>query len=109
MKPKSPRTFLIVTTIVFGLAGVIGILPALTSFFLFDALGSTENPGTIVLFISALSFPIVCALSIAASWTLYAMKRFTVARWLAFLPVLNLLLGGAALAWLQIFNAGLLS
>ncbi len=109
MKIKSHRTYLIVTTIVFGLAGVVGIFPALTSFFLFDAPGSTENPGTIALFVSALSFPLVCVVSVAASWILYWMERFTAARWLALLPIVNILTGSAALFWLQVFNGGLLS
>ena len=56
-------------TIVFGVAGLLGLLPALTSVFLFDAPGSEKNPVTILLFCAAITFPIVCLISIILSWS----------------------------------------
>lgn len=109
MQKNAARRCLIVTTVLFSLGGLIGILPAMTSFFLFDAPGSEKNPATILLFICALTFPIICALSIAAAWTTFAMKRFQAACWLSLLPSLNLVGGVAALIWLEIFNGGQLS
>ncbi|MDQ6765990.1 MAG: hypothetical protein M3Z22_07825, partial [Verrucomicrobiota bacterium] len=82
------------------------ILPALTSVFLFDAPGSEKNPATIVLFWSALSFPLACLLSVVSSWILYQCDRFTAAGWAALVPILNVAGGGAALLWLELFNGG---
>jgi O-antigen/teichoic acid export membrane protein len=106
MSQKSARRCLIITTVVFGLAGVLGLLPALTSVFLFDAPGSEKNPATIVLFFSALTLPIACLISIVLSWVFYARERFRSACYISFLPVVNLLCGAAALIWLELFNAG---
>ena len=109
MTQNPPRTFLIVTTILFGGGALVGTFPALFSFFLFDAPGSETNPATILLFCSALSFPVVCLASIALSWILYTRKRWRAACWAAFLPGLNLLAGAAALLFLEFFNGGRLN
>ena len=106
MSQKQARKFLIITTIVFGVAGLLGLLPALTSFFLFDAPGSEKNPATVVLFCAALTFPIVCLISIILSWILYARKHFAVACYTSFLPAVNIVCGGTALIWLELFNGG---
>jgi hypothetical protein len=103
---KSARRCRIVTTIVFGLTGLLGVFPALFSFFLFDAPGSEKNPATIVLFCSALMLPVVCVVSIALSWILCARKHFALACYISFLPAVNLLGGATVLTWLDLFNAG---
>jgi hypothetical protein len=109
MTQKSARKCLIISTVVFGLAGLLGLLPALTSFFLFDAPGSEKNPATILLFFSAATLPIVCLVSIILSWILYRRKKFTLGCYISFLPAINLLCGAAALLWLELFNNGQLS
>jgi hypothetical protein len=106
VKQTTARTFLLVSTIFFVCGGALGLLPALTSFFLFDAPGSEKNPATILLFWSALTFPLVCVLSLAAAWILYARKHFAVACWVSLLPLVNLCGGAGALLWLQLFNNG---
>ena len=106
MKQKSARTFLLISTILFSLGGILGILPALTSFFLFDAPGSEKNPATIVLFVSALTLPLVCVIAVSAAWILYARKWFAAACWVSLLPLVNLVGGGGALLWLELFNNG---
>jgi hypothetical protein len=88
------------------LAGLLGLLPALTSIFLFDAPGSEKNPATILLFCAALTLPIACLISIILSWTLYARKHFAGACYTSFLPAVNLVCGAAALLWLELFNGG---
>ena len=103
---KPAHTCLIIATIVFSLGGLLGLLPAMTSFFLFDAPGSEKNPATIVVFFSALTLPVVCFVSIGTSWVLYARKHFVVACCIAFLPIVNLACGASALIWLEIFNGG---
>ena len=40
--PFPARTWMLATTIVFGILGLLSLLPALTSFFLFDAPGSEK-------------------------------------------------------------------
>jgi hypothetical protein len=109
MTQKSARRYLIISTIVVGLIGAPGVLLALTSFFLFDAPGSEKNPATILLFFSALTLPLVCLLSIVLSWILYARQKFTVACFVAFVPIVNVVCGAGALIWLELFNGGRLS
>jgi hypothetical protein len=103
---KRTRTFLIVTTVIFSLGGLLGILPAITSVFLFDSPGSEKNPATIILFANALTFPLACLTSVVVSWVLYAAKRYTLAVVLAFLPLVNVIMGAGALVWLELFNDG---
>ncbi len=109
MTQKPTRTCLIIATVLFSLGGLVGLLPALTSFFLFDAPGSDKNPATILLFCSAVTFPLLCLVSVVLSWILYARERFTASCWIAFLPVVNVVAGTLALLWLELFNNGLLS
>lgn len=104
--PFPARTWMLATTIVFGILGLLSLLPALTSFFLFDAPGSEKNPCTIALFISALTMPLNCAASMALSWIFYLRKHFAAARWISLFPVINLVTGACALLWLEIFNHG---
>ena len=106
LSQKSARTWILVTTFVFGATGALGILLALTSFFLFDAPGSEKNPATNLLFCCALTLPIVCLASIVMSWVLYARKHFAMASGISLLPLVNLAGGAAALLWLQLFNHG---
>ena len=106
MSQKRTRTFLIIATVIFSLGGLLGVLPAITSVFLFDAPGSESNAATVVLFVNALTFPLACLVSVVASWVLYAVKRYTLACVLALLPLVNVIFGGGALLWLQVFNDG---
>ena len=106
MQQKTARTFLIVSTILFSLGGILGLLPALTSFFLFDAPGSENNPATILLFCCALTLPVVCLVALLAAWILYRWKYYRVACGISLLPLLNITGAVAALVWLEIFNRG---
>ena len=108
LPPQHQRTrrFLVVTTIASVLGAVLGLIPALTSFFLFDAPGSEKNPATIALFVSALSLPLTCVVAIALSWILYRLGHHAIARWSSLLPLLNLLTGGLALIYLQLLCNG---
>ena len=106
VKQKTARTFLIVTTILFSLGGILGLLPALTSFFLFDAPGSEDNPATILLFCCALTLPVVCLLALLAAWIFYWGKHYRSACGISLLPLLNITGAIAALVWLEIFHGG---
>ena len=106
LQQKTARTFLIVSTILFSLGGILGLLPALTSFFLFDAPGSENNPATILLFCCALTLPVVCLLALLAAWILYRRKNYRIACGISLLPLLNITGAVAALLWLELFNGG---
>lgn len=103
------RTWLIITTILLLAGGAFGIVLAMSSFFLFDAPGSDKNPATILLFISALTSPVMCGLALVSSWIAYGLKFFRTAVCLAFAPVLNIIGGGVALLWLEMANGGRLN
>lgn len=107
-KPRT-RKILIWATTVLSLGTLVGLPLALTSVFLFDAPGSEKNPATIMLFVSALTAPVVSVLAIVLAWILYATNRLKAACWITLLPLVNLVGGGVALAWLEIFNSGRLS
>ncbi len=109
MPASRATTFLLIATVLFGSGAVLGLMPALMAPMLFDAPGSTSNPGTILLFWSAFTFPVVCVVAIATAWILYTRKRVRAACWVALIPLLNLICGAGALAWLQLFNEGNLS
>ena len=53
-----------------------------------------------------ITFPIACILSALLAWIFYALKKFNVTCAISFLPIINLVTGGDALTWLEIFNHG---
>ena len=67
-KPVLP----IVSTVVWGLALVPGGLMAMTSPMIFDSGASSR---TWMLFFAALAFPLLCIVSIAASWVLWGVMH----------------------------------
>lgn len=103
-----------ITAIVFGLlwivAGIAGMIPALFSGFLFDAPGSTSNPATIVLAISMLTFPFN-AIGCGADAIVATVRRRSGAIVIRSLlvPLINIACGGAALAWIEMFQGGYLN
>jgi heme/copper-type cytochrome/quinol oxidase subunit 2 len=103
---KPPRVWLIVTTVLFAGGALVGLVGAMSSFFLFDAPGSEKNSAVWVLFWSLLTFPVVCVVAIAAAWIAYALKRFVFARCISLLPLVNIIAGGTAMLWLEIANGG---
>lgn len=106
---RSGKVFLIVTTVLWAVGAVAGILPAMMSPMMFDAPGSEKNAATILLFSAVLSWPVVCLIAITGAWILFAVGWCKTARWLALLPLLNLIAGVLAFVWLDLFNAGLFS
>lgn len=65
----------IITTVVWGVLLVPGAAGALLSPMMFDAPGSMNDPQVIAAFVSVVSFPILCVVSIAASWIAWRVFR----------------------------------
>ena len=110
MTQPTARKFLVIATVLCGVAGVIGMAAALLSFMMFDAPGSEKNPAIRLSFSGAHHVSdVICIVSILLGWIFYLRKNLGAACILSSLPVLNLLCGAAALIWLEIFNGGNLS
>lgn len=104
---KQTRRILAVFTVLFVLGAVLAFPPAVASIRMFDAHRATENPATILLFLSFFSFPFVLLSSTILAWLCYVMDHFRRARLFLLLPLINLLGAGIGLAWLQIVYNGL--
>ena len=91
------RIWLIVETILSVPTLLIGAVAALMSPMMFDAPGSTSNPQVVVLFWSAISFPVACILGVASAWIAFAMRSERLAMWLSLLPVIPIITGLVAL------------
>ena len=89
-KPPS-RTFLIVTTIVFVPVGLLAVLGAFVSLFMFDAPGSGNNPFLYGAVACMFSLPLMCLLSIPCSWVLHARKKYKAAKYVALSPLCSIL------------------
>ena len=87
MGRKFAIAWLMVMTVIWALAGLVGCIIAAFSVMIFDAPGSTENPAAILYFLSIASFPIVCALAIYRAWVLFSAKNLRFACWSTLLPL----------------------
>lgn len=107
-RPRSRglRAWLIVESVLALPAIALGAVMALMSPMMFDAPGSTSNPPVILLFVSTLSFPVVCLLGMIAAWVTFGMRQNRGAFWLSLLPVLPILTAAIAVVWLQIGSGG---
>ena len=86
------KTFLIVTTIVFGVVGLLAVPGSFVSLFAFDAPGSDKNPFLWGAVFCMWALPVLCPLSIIAAWVLHVRRKTKAARWVALLPVCSLVL-----------------
>jgi len=100
------RIYLIVATVLLVIAGVVGFMPAMMSPMMFDSPGSDEDSGTIVLFLSMVSFPAVCLLAIPLAWIVHVFQKHRLAIFCTLLPLVNILLASLAILYLQVFNQG---
>jgi hypothetical protein len=72
----TPRpTLAVIVTVVWGLLLLPGLLGAALSPMFFDAPGSMENPAAWTNALIVVSFPVLCLVSIGASWIVWAMRR----------------------------------
>jgi hypothetical protein len=94
------------TTVLWVALGLAAIIPALFSVMMFDAPGSEKNLAVRALAASLMGFPIVCGFSVAKSWLVFREKAYWLACALALLPLINVAVGGAGLAWIQLVQGG---
>ncbi len=103
------RTYLLLASGVWVVAGMLGLVVAAFSCMLFDAPGSENNPATVAVFFTLVSFPIVCAAAIAISWTLYSLRLHLAACMISLLPLVDILAVIAAIVCSSVFYGGRLN
>jgi len=93
--PRSRPIVPIVASVVWGVLFFGGLLMAMMSPMMFDAPGSESNPRVVAMFASVVSFPILCLVSILATWLTWRFTRDSPAaarrRWTLFVAALPLL------------------
>ncbi|MFQ4139851.1 hypothetical protein PGN35_026410 [Nodosilinea sp. PGN35] len=104
---------LFIATVLLVVGAIAGFLPALMTPMMFDAPGALENPATVTLALSIATFPIVCVVALLLSWLVFLLPVFanlpyhySLACGLTALPLINLAVATAALAWISYFNGG---
>lgn len=102
MDPERARAVLRSRTSLFGLLGVLGVLPALIAPTILDAPQASRDPAKLLLFASLFTFPLVCFGSVLVAWPLYRRRRHSAAVWVSSLPMVNLVAGIAAWCWLSL-------
>jgi hypothetical protein len=105
-RSRGLRVWLIIESILAVPAIAVGGMMAIMSPMMFDAPGSDSNPPVILLFVSTLSFPLVCLASVIAAWVAFGLRRNRGAFWLSLAPLLPVLSGVAAIVWLQLASGG---
>jgi uncharacterized protein len=89
---------LLVASAVFGLAGFLGVVPAIFSCMAFDAPGSAAQPLPWLLAITVGSFPLVCCGAIVCGWICYGTKRYRRASLVVLAPMVNVIVLAVTLA-----------
>jgi hypothetical protein len=94
------------TTLTWALLGALSAIPAMFSAMMFDAPGASGNAATIALFLSLISFPFVCLVAMFESQSRRRKGGLRAACLWSCLPVVNLVVGGVALAWITYMQGG---
>lgn len=87
------RIWLILATVFYIPAVLLGIFAAMMSPMMFDAPGSTANTHAVVLFWSVLSFPFVCVAAVILGWIAFAKHHDRAALWLSLTPLIPIATG----------------
>ena len=97
---------IVVVAIVWGIVGLLALVPAGLSVMVFDAPGSETQPGTVWLFRAMMSFPFVCfAVAIAAAiFNVFEKPRLAIGVLLQ--PLIDLAIGVAALIVIDRIQGG---
>ncbi|HEY4312372.1 MAG TPA: hypothetical protein VGN12_23185 [Pirellulales bacterium] len=99
MDQKTALIVALCATFIWLPLGLAGMVPAAFSGFMFDAPGSEKNIALIILAISLITFPVVCAAAVIASWAALWSKAFRGACWCASIPLTNIATAAVAFAW----------
>ena len=109
MPPQIAKWILIAASLLWVAVGLVSVVPAGLSVMLFDAPGSSENPATVIVFWSALTFPLVCAAAAVVPW-IFLFNNFPgIACLICACPLLNIAIGGGAWAWIISMQGGRLA
>lgn len=93
-------------TVVWGILGTGGAFAAMFAVMLFDAPGSEKQLATIVLAVGAMTFPVLCLISLIMSWAAVCDGLlFKACKW-TLLPLVSIALGLAAQIWINVFQNG---
>lgn len=113
---RRKTVLMLIATVLLIAGAIVGALPTLMTPMMFDDPKALESPATVTLAISVATFPIVCLVALALSWLVFALPalahfpyRYTWACGLTALPLINVSIGGLALAWISYFNDGFFS
>jgi hypothetical protein len=99
------KSFVDDATIVLVFLLIVSAAPAGLSVMMFDAPGS-DTPATYALAGSLMSFPFACCLAVVMSQrALKVNTPLTACVWV-FLPLVNIGVGGAGLAWITLVQGG---
>ena len=105
MTPAHSKKVVKVATTAWSALGVLGILPALFTIKMLSAPGAVESLPTIILVVALASFPIVCLAAILISQRAISSEKYRRACGWACLPLVNIVIGGLALIWINYFEA----
>ena len=104
MSPKTGTTIRVALTVLLIILGVLGCIPAMFTPMMFDDGAALRNPPTIILALSVVTWPLSCLIAIILSWVLRKQNRASLRSFL--LPLINLIVGAAALLWIMVVQDG---
>ena len=105
-KRNNTKIYLIVASIIFGILILPSLPMIIMSPMMFDSPGSENSIPTITLVISLVAYPFVTVFSIAVSWIAFVKRRHLFAIIAASLPILNILIGIAAIVYMAVVCDG---
>jgi sulfite exporter TauE/SafE len=102
MSPTS--SIRVALTLLVGIAGLMGCMPAMMSPMIFDAPGSERNPAAWIFLLSLGTFPIMCLAAIIAAWRKTGETRASL--WWFAMPLVNVVVVAIILILAQIIANG---
>ncbi len=105
-KRNNTRIYLIVASIIFGILVLPSLPMIMMSAMMFDSPGSEDSIPTITLVISLIAYPFVTFIGVVTAWILFMRKKHILAILSASLPILNILIGIAAIIYMAVFCDG---
>jgi len=105
-KRKRTQIYLLVCSIVFAILIVPSLPMIMMSAMMFDSPGSTDSTTTWIIFTAMISYPFVTVIAIILAWILFVRKIYLPAKIVASIPLLNIIIGIAAVVYLMIFCDG---